>query len=509
MALGSTRTAAVTGIAASIVDVEASVGRGLPGIHVLGLGDTAVSEARDRIRTACLNSSLPWPRTRIVVSLSPASLPKSGSGFDLAMALAVLTAGDQSEGVGVLDSTLILGEIGLDGAVRPVTGVLPALLAARDAGLGRAVVPRANAAEAALVPSFPVFIVDTLDQAFRWAVGRGELASVSEVACGVKLEEAVPDFSDVLGQPEARLAAEIAAAGGHHMLMTGPPGSGKSMIAARLPGILPSLSERQRLEVTAVHSVAGRTFTGPVLRAPFVAPHHSITRAALLGGGAGSPLPGAVSLAHHGVLFLDEVSEIPAGTLDSLRTPLDTGMVRVLRSRRDVTFPARFQLVLAANPCRCAAESARRCRCRSGERARHLSNLSGPLRDRIDLHVTTRARGAVVTPGSEESSVVMAERVAVARERASYRWRHAGGEAVLTADISGAVLRRDHAAEDAAMAFLASHTARGRISQRRVDRTLRLAWTLADLEQRNRPDLDHIARALEYSVSGGMEPADD
>ncbi|MBI8989172.1 YifB family Mg chelatase-like AAA ATPase [Corynebacterium meridianum] len=506
MALGRTRTAAVRGVTAAIIDVEVSTGRGLPGISVLGLGDTAVSEARDRIRTACHNLGLPWPRTRIVVSLSPASLPKSGAGFDLAMALAILKAGGSVPADGDrLASTLVLGEIGLNGAIRPVTGVLPCLLAARAAGLTGAVIPRGNAGEAALIPSFPVMIADTLDEVLRWATGAGELTAAGDVGSGVVEPRANTDFADVVGQPEARLAAEIAAAGGHHMLMIGPPGSGKSMIATRLPGILPPLTERECLAATAVHSVAGRTFTGVVSRAPFIAPHHSVTRAALLGGG-GSPLPGAVSLAHHGVLFLDEVSEIPARILDCLRTPLDTGAVRILRSRQDVTFPARFQLILAANPCRCAVDDPRRCRCRSGERSRYLNNLSGPLRDRIDLHVRTRARSTVITPGDEETSEVIAERVAIARERAAARWRRAGVETTLTADVRGTVLRREHPADDVAMALLAAHTARGRISQRRVDRTLRVAWTLADLEGRDIPDLDHVARALDHSgVTDGGE----
>ena len=481
MALGRSLTIALEGVAARIVTVEANVGPGLPGIHLVGLGDTAVTESRDRVRTAVANAQLPWPRTKIIVSMSPASLRKSGSHFDLPTALSVLAAGTPAPR---LRSAVIVGELGLDGTVRPVPGVLPALLAAREHGCTHAVIPPGNAAEARLVEGITVLAAPTLADAWAWATGHGDLPAVRGGG-GVDTQEA-PDFADLAGQEEARVAAEVAAAGGHHMLLIGPPGSGKSMIAARLPGILPPLTPAQVLEATAVHSVAGN---GRVVRqAPFVDPHHSVTRAALLGGGS-VPRPGAVSLAHHGVLFLDEVSEVPAAILDGLRTPLEDGQVRLLRQHREVVFPARFQLVLAANPCRCATEDPARCRCRSGERAGYLRNLSGPMRDRIDI--TARTTSAGLLGGRAEPSSEIADRVAAARDRAMVRFGCAN------AAMDPSVLRREFPADEVGMATLGVLLSNGEITQRGVDRSLKLAWTLADLDGVARPTLDHVLRAAE------------
>ncbi len=499
MALGRAHTTALSGVNARIVVIEANIGPGLPGIHVVGLGDTAVSESRDRIRTAVANVDLEWPRTKIIVSLSPASLPKSGSHFDLAIALAVLAA--RHPGVSHrLESTMVLGELGLDGAVRPVPGILPALLAARAEGFDRVIIPSGNAAEAALIGEHPeVLVAGTLRQAWEWGIGEATLPRAADIP---DIESAPlrrrPDFADLAGQEEARFAAEVAAAGGHHLLMIGPPGSGKSMIAARLPGLLPGLTPDQAVEATAVHSVAGPAGLpgGAVRHAPFVAPHHSVTRAALLGGGAGNPRPGAVSLAHHGVLFLDEASEIPAAILDGLRTPLEDGHVRLVRSRREVIFPARIQLVLAANPCRCAAEDPAACRCTVRQRLTHLNNLSGPLRDRIDIGVRTTSRNAVLTAVGAEPTAVIAERVAAARDRAAARWEAASSPAVTNAGMDPHELRRHHPADDAAMALLGAYLADGSLSQRGVDRALKLAWTICDLAGAARPDLDHVARAV-------------
>ena len=417
------------------------------------------------------------------------------------MAVALLAAQDRDpELCGRAARTLFMGEVALDGSLLAVTGILPALLAARAAGIDDVVIPRANAAEAGLLEAPRVHTAGTLREVIDWLAGVGPLGTAAPFR--EQAAPGYPDMADVVGQPEARFAAEVAAAGGHHMIMIGPPGSGKSMIAQRLPGLLPPLDQTQRLEATTVHSVAGRTFNGPVLRAPFVAPHHSVTRAALLGGGSGNPTPGAVSLAHHGVLFLDEVSEIPAGVLDTLRTPLECGAVRILRSRQDITFPARFQLILAANPCRCGAEHPQDCRCAGRARATYLSNLSGPLLDRIDIVAATHARGTVRHQGGQESSAVIAERVAQARERALHRWRRSGLGDLLNARVDQHVLRRDFPAEEAAMMYLGVFLADGSISQRGVDRTLKTSWTLCDLDGSDRPGLDHVARALEMRGSG-------
>lgn len=500
MALGRARTTALSGVTARVVVIEANIGPGLPGIHVVGLGDTAVSESRDRIRTAVANAELDWPRTKIVVSLSPASLPKAGSHYDLPIALAVLSA-RHPHAAERLTSTLMLGELGLDGSVRPVPGILPALLAARAEGFDRVLIPPANAAEAALLGNRPeVLVVGSLAEAWAWSTGQAGLPRAVDVAAEPPASGGRgPDFADLAGQEEARFAAEVAAAGGHHMLMIGPPGSGKSMIAARLPGLLPELTADQAVEATAVHSVAGPTgLPGGVVRhPPFVAPHHSVTRAALLGGGTGAPRPGAVSLAHHGVLFLDEVSEIPAAILDGLRTPLEDGRVRLVRSRREVILPARIQLVLAANPCRCAAEVPTACRCTARQRATHLDNLSGPLRDRLDITVRTTGRGAGLSTSGAEPTSAIAARVADARARAAHRWAAAGYGVGTNAAMDPHRLRRDFPADDAAMALLGAYLADGTLSQRGVDRTLKLAWTICDLAGCGRPDLDHTARAVD------------
>ncbi|RNE49413.1 YifB family Mg chelatase-like AAA ATPase [Corynebacterium alimapuense] len=497
MALARTFTAAVLGVEARIVTVEANIGPGLPGIHLVGLGDTAVTESRDRIRTAVANSRLDWPRTKIVVSMSPASLRKSGSHYDLPIALAVLAA-KHPERSAQLAETLVLGELGLDGHIRPVAGVLPALLAARNQGFKRALIPPANAAEASLVEDLEVYIAPTLTHAWEWAGGKRELDNgTAELPDPARPH--LPDFADVAGQPEARRAAEVAAAGGHHMFLIGPPGSGKSMIAARMPSILPGLDRAQSLEATAVHSVAGTEGVagGAINQAPFVAPHHSVSRAGLLGGGSGNPRPGAVSLAHHGVLLLDEASEIPAAILDGLRTPLEDGRVRLLRKHREVIFPARFQLVLAANPCRCAAEDPTACRCSSRQRANYLNNLSGPLRDRLDIVVRTSNVGAVLSSDDAEPSESIAERVLLARQRALHRWLKCGMGQSNNARIDPHQLRRHYPAEDAGMAMITALLADGRLSQRGVDRVLKLAWTICDLEGQLRPDLGHVASAVE------------
>ncbi|QGU02293.1 Competence protein ComM [Corynebacterium kalinowskii] len=481
MALAKTLCVSFEGVSALIVGVEANIGAGLPGMYVVGLAGAAMSEAKDRLKTAMINAGLPWPKTKLIVNLSTADLRKSGSHFDLAICAAVMSATLNVR----TDDTMFLGEVGLDGAIKPVPGILPALLAARDHGVQCIVVPAGNEAEAGALAGITVLTASHITEVADWLQGHGPL----DRAVGYqRTAERHPDMADVVGQEEAKIAAEVAAAGGHHLLLIGPPGSGKSMIAARIPGILPELTDNEAIESSAVHSMSGSGLDGLLRSAPLVTPHHSVSSAALIGGGSGRPKPGAVSLAHHGVLFLDEINEIPAHVLDSLRMPLESGVVRLLRGQREVMFPAQFQLVMAANPCRCGCEEPADCTCPATVRRRYLSNLSGPLKDRIDLCVRTHVQGAQIL-GDAESSAAIAARVVAARERALHRW------GVLSGRMDSRTLRRDFAADEAGMAYLGALLADGELSQRGVDRTLRVAWTLSDLAQQPKPGLEQIAAA--------------
>ncbi|STC68154.1 YifB family Mg chelatase-like AAA ATPase [Corynebacterium pilosum] len=504
MALASTYTATVEGVVAHPVKVEANIGKGLPGMFIVGLAGTAVKESRDRIRTAVMNARLPWPKTKITVSLSPANLPKAGSHFDLPVAIAVLST-FLPELAPRLSRTLLAGELGLDGRLRGVDGVLPMLAAKTDVDFK--VIPTDNADEAALLGDRSILVADTLQEVWQWLQGGGELLAAVDVAGPRPAPPQREDFQDIAGQSSAKHALEVAAAGGHHVFMTGPPGSGKSMLAARLPSILPPLSTTQMVEATAVHSVAAESASQVITHAPYVAPHPAITKAALIGGGSGRPMPGAVSLAHHGVLFLDEVSEIPAVVLDGLRVPLEEGAVRLSRAQREVTFPARFQLILAANPCRCGAADWRRCTCSSRHRATYLNNVSVPLRDRIDIAVETAADTAVLHAANAESSAMIAERVALARERSTARWQRAGLEGIINATVSGALLRREYPATESGMALLSALLSQGDVTQRGVDKSIKLAWTLADLAGADQPELEHVAQAVDLRDAPGGQVA--
>jgi magnesium chelatase family protein len=501
VSVARTWSVALSGLDGALVEVEADLSNQTPAFQIIGLADKALGEAARRVHNACANSALHLPRRHLTVNLSPASLPKSGSGFDVAIAIASLATESRMDAASVA-GTVHLGELGLDGRLRPVPGILPAVAAAAQAGVRRVVVPYANREEAELVEGVTVLGAVDLAEVARWHGAEVDDLGHEPIVGPATCEPPAPhvDLDDVIGQREAIEALIVAAAGGHHLLMSGPPGAGKTMLARRLPGILPPLDDRAALSVASIRSLSGESVTSLSRTPPFEAPHHSASTAALVGGGSRLVRPGAIARASEGVLFLDEAGEFMTSSLDALRQPLEGGSIVIHRAGTTAAFPARFQLVLATNPCPCGnyGVSGGVCTCPPMAIRRYLGRLSGPLLDRIDIELSLARVSVAHRAAATRPSVTTAlarDRVQEARDRAARRlaetpWR-------VNAHVAGTWLREGPRAPAPAIRRpLDAALHRGALTLRGYDRVLRVAWSLADLDGRDEPSVEHIGRAL-------------
>ncbi|MFT2815994.1 YifB family Mg chelatase-like AAA ATPase [Leifsonia sp. A12D58] len=503
MGLARTYSIALLGVTGSLVEVEADISGQLPAMVLIGLPDAALSEATQRVRMAAKNSGCPLTRNRLTINLSPASLPKHGAGFDLAIALACLAA-DQLISATSVEGVVHIGELALDGRLRPIPGILPAVIAAGRLGHHTVMVPTGSAAEAALVPGVTVIGVSSLREAAIWHGGELDPVDVSPIELSPSATESPDDLdlADVIGNEEAIQALQIAAAGSHHLFMLGPPGAGKTMLAGRLPGLLPDLGPEQSLEVSSVRSLAGFGIGSKLItRPPLEAPHHTATAAAMVGGGSGIIRPGAAARAAHGVLFLDEAPEFAAAVLDALRQPLESGLISIHRANGVAHFPGRFQLVMAANPCPCGQFGAQdqECTCAPNSRRRYLARLSGPLLDRIDIQLTVRritaAQLRLSQDGPRRTSASVRANVITARAAAGERL--AATPWTLNSQVPGSWLRsRRTRLAHASTVGLDRALERGGITMRGYDRILRVAWSIADLAGQSVPSADDIGQAL-------------